>query len=103
MQRRAVVVDPLTAVNRNNLADYLLAAGRLEGAKAEMLRVLELNPAVAPETDFFFASILILQQQLDQALAAIRQWPEGRDRDTGLALVTTRSAGRPRPRRPWRG
>ena len=86
-QQQAVALDPLGAVNRYNLASYLLAAGQFAEAKAESVRAKALNPAVAPEIDIRLAFILIVERQFDEALAAIRQWPEGLDRDQALALV----------------
>jgi len=87
LQRRAVALDPLASVNQSNLADYLYASGQYEDAIIEKRKALDLNPSKADETEVFIGYALILQNQYDQAYAHVQQWPEGEDRDQGLALI----------------
>jgi TolB-like protein/Flp pilus assembly protein TadD len=87
LQKRVVALDPLGFANRANLAIWLLADGRLEDAKAQIIRAQELSPMKASEYDVDLGSILILERRFEEALATIGQWPEGPDRDKALALV----------------
>jgi TolB-like protein/DNA-binding winged helix-turn-helix (wHTH) protein/predicted Zn-dependent protease len=91
--RRAVLHDPLGAVFRENLADFLLMANRPEEAIAEYRNVLELGPALsggAGRVDlpvFGVGRALLLQGRLDDALDWIEPWPAGVDRDYALAIL----------------
>jgi tetratricopeptide (TPR) repeat protein len=85
--RRVVMLDPLSPLQHNVFASYLMAAGRYEEARAERLKELELNPAAKPEIDLDLGHILILQHRFAEARELIQQWPEGDDRDQGLAIV----------------
>lgn len=84
LQRRAVARDPLSALNRDYLVYLLFFAGRLEEAKAEWLKVLELDPTHQADTAGF---VLILNRQFDEALSLVQGWPESEDRTQCLALV----------------
>lgn len=86
LKRRLVAIDPLSAVNRHNLAVYLVAAGRWDEAKLELEKALELSPN---EADFKaeITRILVLQERFDEALALAQQLPESEKRDQCLALV----------------
>jgi len=86
LQRSAVAVDPLSAVNRSNLGIYLTAAGNLEEAKAEFERAGELSPMQA-SVHAEVARVLIIQRRFDEALAAANELPEGQLRERSLALV----------------
>lgn len=86
LQRSAVTVDPLSAVNRANLGIYLTAAGNLDEAKAELEEASELSPTrVNVHADI--ARVLILQRRFDEALVAAKKLPEGQLREHSLALV----------------
>jgi len=87
MQRRAVAQDPLSSTQRINLAVILLADGQLDEAKLEFRRALELSPDVGLNVDIEIVRILVLQRRYDEAQSAITQFPEGRYRDHGLALL----------------
>jgi DNA-binding winged helix-turn-helix (wHTH) protein/tetratricopeptide (TPR) repeat protein len=87
LQRRAVAQDPLGFVNHANLANYLYASGQYEEAVIEKRLALDLNPSEADETEVFIGYALILQKQFELAYSHIQQWPEGEDRDLGLALI----------------
>jgi len=67
LQRRAVESGPLSLVNRGNLAAYLMMAGRLEEAKAELLRMKELNPEL-PGFPLLYVRTLVLEGRFDEAL-----------------------------------
>jgi TolB-like protein/DNA-binding winged helix-turn-helix (wHTH) protein/Flp pilus assembly protein TadD len=85
--RRSVALDPVSARQRSVLADFLMAAGRYDEARAEKLNELELNPAAKNDIDIKLAWILVLQHRFAEAHEMIERWPEGDDRNQGLALV----------------
>jgi TolB-like protein/DNA-binding winged helix-turn-helix (wHTH) protein/cytochrome c-type biogenesis protein CcmH/NrfG len=87
LQRQAINRDPLGFPGRLNLAVFLTGARRLDEAQAEYQKLLELNPAMAALVEVETAFILIVQNRFEDALSAIRQWPDGPERETGLALV----------------
>jgi TolB-like protein/Tfp pilus assembly protein PilF len=84
LQRRAVAADPLIALNRDNLAFFLLFAGRLEEATDESSKATELDPS---RPDDILALVLISRRQFDEALRLVREWPESADRTQYLAFV----------------
>jgi len=91
--RRAVLRDPLGAVVRENLADFLLMANRYEEAIAEYRNVLALGPALSAGTSRIDPPVvgvgraLLLQGRVDDAREWIEPWPAGTDRDYALAMV----------------
>ncbi|HXH00619.1 MAG TPA: winged helix-turn-helix domain-containing protein [Xanthomonadaceae bacterium] len=86
LSQRAVDIDPLAVTFRGNLAAYLLAAGQLERAHAELVKANEL--ARTPlELDPTLADILILQRRFGEAAALVSQWPEGDARDLVQAMA----------------
>ncbi|MGH8250203.1 MAG: tetratricopeptide repeat protein [Steroidobacteraceae bacterium] len=87
-QRRLLAQDPISAGPRANLGTYLQAAGKLEEAKNEFRKALELNPDLGPGVDLAVARILVLQGRFDEARAAIARLPEAGLRDHGNALLT---------------
>jgi len=86
LQSRAVEMDPLSFAGRNNLAAFLQGTGRFSEAKREYERALEINPE-ASDIKVEIAFVLILLEQFEEALSAIQGWPDGPDRDKGLALA----------------
>lgn len=84
MQRRAIAADPLSAASRSALASFLYLAGRFEEARAEWLKVMQINPTPPPE-DLGLA--LIQSRRFDEALAVIETMPAGAARTQQLALV----------------
>ncbi|MGH8250202.1 MAG: winged helix-turn-helix domain-containing tetratricopeptide repeat protein [Steroidobacteraceae bacterium] len=86
-QRRVVELDPMSFAQRNNLAHFLLATGRLDEALREFRRALELNPDDAWETGTDMARILAVQQRYDEAYSIVAGLPEGNLRDHGLAWL----------------
>jgi TolB-like protein/DNA-binding winged helix-turn-helix (wHTH) protein/Tfp pilus assembly protein PilF len=87
LERRIIELDPVSLAARVNYGNTLIAAGRLEEARDEYLRTVELNPDWRPAADVELARILILQQRYAEALESIGQWSPGDDQDAGLALV----------------
>jgi TolB-like protein/DNA-binding winged helix-turn-helix (wHTH) protein/Tfp pilus assembly protein PilF len=86
LQRRAVAVDPLSAVNRANLGIFLTAVGEWEEARAELEKARELSPTMA-KIDSDIARVLILQQRFDDAFVAIGRMQPGLSRDQAIALA----------------
>jgi len=86
LQRRAVAVDPLSAVNRANLGIFLTAVGEWEEARAELEKARELSPTLA-KIDSDIARVAILQQRFDDAFVAIGRMPAGLLRDQAIALA----------------
>jgi TolB-like protein/DNA-binding winged helix-turn-helix (wHTH) protein/Tfp pilus assembly protein PilF len=86
LQRRAVAVDPLSAVNRANLGVFLTAVGEWEDALAELEKARELSPTL-PTLDADIARVLILQQRYDDAFVAIERMAAGLSRDHAIALT----------------
>lgn len=84
LQRRAVAADPLSTINRDNLADFLFLGGRFDEAKIESSRLLELDPSYVPDIDAF---ILILERRFEEALHLIQALPDSVERAQCLALV----------------
>ena len=87
LQRRAVALDPLGAVNRTNLAAYLTRAGHLEEAWVEYLKALELSPEREDEINEGLGEVLVLQQEYEEARVLLQQLPEGFARDMGMAVI----------------
>jgi DNA-binding winged helix-turn-helix (wHTH) protein/tetratricopeptide (TPR) repeat protein len=82
--RRAIAADPLSLAAAQNLVDFLFLAGRIEDAKAQFAKVLELDPT-QPNQIGAFAEIL--EGRYEQALRIVETWPEGDARDHSLALI----------------
>jgi Tfp pilus assembly protein PilF len=82
--RRAIAAEPLSLAAAENLVDFLFLAGRIEDAKAQFAKVLELDPT-QPNQIGAFAEIL--EGRYEQALRVVETWPEGDARDHSLALI----------------
>jgi len=95
LESRMVTRDPFSLAVRINLANTLLAAGRLEDARTELLRAVELNPEWAPAVDVELTRILILERRYEEALQHVQGWPDSADRDQGLALIYDALGHRP--------
>jgi DNA-binding winged helix-turn-helix (wHTH) protein/tetratricopeptide (TPR) repeat protein len=83
-QRRAVAAEPLSLAAAQNLADFLFLAGRIEDAKTQFAKVLELDPTQLNQINAFAE---ILEGRYEQALRIVETWPEGDARDHSLALI----------------
>ncbi|HEY4645650.1 MAG TPA: winged helix-turn-helix domain-containing protein [Steroidobacteraceae bacterium] len=86
-QRRVVAQDPLSFAQRQNLAMYLLADGRLDEAASGFRKTLELSPDADLEIETEIVRIFVAQQRYDEAQSAVARLPEGKFRDHGLALL----------------
>ena len=84
LQRRASAVDRLSPVAAANLAYYLFLAGRIEEAKQEFAKVIELDPTRPDEIVVFTQ---ILEGRYDEALRKVETWRDGVARDQSLALI----------------
>jgi len=87
IERRIVASDPVSRVARVNLASTLLAAGRLDEARAEFLNFVAMGASPDPEVTVDLARIDILAGRYPQAIAAAEQWLDGPDRDFVLAVA----------------
>ncbi len=85
--RQIVARDPLSSISRANLAHMLLLDGQLEESLAENRRALDLNPNAGDTHEIAIARVLVLLERYDEAIAAISQLPNGRNRDYALALL----------------
>ncbi|HTD72166.1 MAG TPA: tetratricopeptide repeat protein [Steroidobacteraceae bacterium] len=83
-QRRAVAAEPLSLAAAENLAEFLFLAGRIEDAKMQFAKVLELDPTQPNQINAFAE---ILEGRYEQALRIVETWPEGGTRDHSLALI----------------
>jgi TolB-like protein/DNA-binding winged helix-turn-helix (wHTH) protein len=92
LQRRAVAVDPLSAVNRANLGVYLTGVGEWEEARRELEKARQLSPTMTT-IDSDIARVSILLQRFDDAFVAIERMPAGFWHDQVVAL-TVRAPGR---------
>lgn len=86
LQRRAVAVDPLSAVLRGNLGNYLATTGEWDEAIGELEKARELSPTLNG-IDSEIAKVQILRQQFNEALRAIDRVPAGPLRDSCVALT----------------
>ena len=83
-QRRAVAAEPLSLAAALNLAEFLFLSGRLQDAKTQFAKVLELDPTQPNQINAF---VEILEGRYEQALRIVENWPEGDARDHSLALI----------------
>lgn len=87
--QKTVLRDPLDGLSRLNLGDILLMAGRFEDARALYVRTFELHPslATADRSQQRLARALILLNDPDDALTAIRSAPVNNRQLQGFALA----------------
>jgi TolB-like protein/DNA-binding winged helix-turn-helix (wHTH) protein/tetratricopeptide (TPR) repeat protein len=86
LQRRAVAVDPLSAVGRANLGAFLTAVGEWDEAIIELEKARELSPTLNG-IDSEIVRVQILRQRFDEALAMAERIPAGPERDECIALA----------------
>jgi tetratricopeptide (TPR) repeat protein len=87
VQRRVVAADPLSRVARVNLANYLLAAGRLDEARTEFLNFVAMGARPDPEVAVDLARIDLFAGRYREAMVEAELWPSGPDRDFVLAVA----------------
>ena len=86
LQTAAVALDPVSAVQRNNLGFFLEAAGRFEDAREQWASVAELTPLRAAGYLAPNAYIELLLGDAGQALQGFLALPDSAERDQGLAM-----------------
>jgi adenylate cyclase len=84
---RIVAIDPLSVVSRMNRASVLMAAGRLEAARAELQAAAELAGGHAFEIDARLGQVLVLEGRHAEALSLLEGAAEGTARDLALAIA----------------
>jgi adenylate cyclase len=93
LQERVVALDPLSFVNRQNLAAYYLVDGRLPEARATFLTARELNPAMSDEIAADVARTLVLEGRYEEAQALVEGLPVRLSRD-GVQAIAWSGMGR---------
>ena len=86
LQRRAVEAEPLSLAHRDNLVAWLVMAGRLDEAEADLRELQELSPAPR-DTARDLAQVLILQGRFSEALALTGDMHGEADRLLAQALA----------------
>ena len=86
-ERRAVASQPLSVINRSNLAFYLFAVGAFEDAMHESQRAHELRPATAERPDTLAGYTLVKLERYEEALRVVRDWPDGADKCAVSAMA----------------
>ncbi|MBX3702311.1 MAG: winged helix-turn-helix domain-containing protein [Steroidobacteraceae bacterium] len=87
VKRRIVMLDPVNATARNNLAWTLVRAGFDEEAERQLARAKELSPG-NPTFDRIEAELMILQGRFDEALGVADRLAPGALREQILAIAT---------------
>jgi TolB-like protein/Tfp pilus assembly protein PilF len=91
LQRRAVMLDPVSATHQANLGHMMYAAGRLEEADLALGRAEELNAERAADSRPVRVWIAIHQENFALAAERAAQLPPGPDRDQAEALLAFQS------------
>ena len=86
LQRRAVAVDPLSAIGHGNLGVYLMTLGEWDEAIVQFEKARELSPTLN-RIDSDIARVQLLRQRFDEAIAAAERIPAGTARDQCIALA----------------
>jgi adenylate cyclase len=86
LHRRQLDQDPLATTAMYNLANRLFEAGRFEESVATLHRLLQLSPGYAGAQADMGIALLFLERN-DQALAAIEQETDERQRSWALPIV----------------
>jgi DNA-binding winged helix-turn-helix (wHTH) protein/Tfp pilus assembly protein PilF len=86
LQRRAVEAEPLSLAHRDNLVAWLVMAGHLEEAEADLRRLQELSP-VPRDIAKDLAQVLILQGRFVEALELTGDMQNEADRLLARALA----------------
>lgn len=86
LMRRAVDLDPLSAITRGGMGSMLMAAGRYVEAEREFIMAIDLNPELTDRYEETHASIELLQGRTEEAVARAEQWPNKPVRDRLLTI-----------------
>lgn len=87
LQQRAVTGNPLSLVNRRNLAFYLFASGRYDEAMSENRRVLQLSPTTLSSPNLLDGWALIQLERYKEAHTVVQGWPESEAKHAAMAMV----------------
>lgn len=91
LQRQAVLLEPLSYVDRDNLSIYLLAAGRYDEAARENEQAHLLHPRSDAESDLVAAYLSIKLGRYRRALDIAERWEQGVDKDVVIAMASLAS------------
>jgi DNA-binding winged helix-turn-helix (wHTH) protein/tetratricopeptide (TPR) repeat protein len=86
LQQRALLADPLSIANRQNLAVWLYLAGRIDECRQTLLELREIEPA-AVNPGGLLSQLLVLERQYETAIVVAQQADEEEDRLHSLALA----------------
>jgi DNA-binding winged helix-turn-helix (wHTH) protein/Tfp pilus assembly protein PilF len=86
LQRRAMEAEPLSLAHRDNLVAWLVMAGHLDEAEADLRRLQELSP-VPRDIAKDLAQVLILQGRFGEALELTGHMQNEADRLLARAIV----------------
>ena len=86
LQRRAVEAEPLSLAHRDNLVAWLVMAGRLDEAEADLRKLQELSSAPRDSAKDL-AQVLILQGRFSEALELTGDMQDDADRLLARALA----------------
>ena len=89
LQQLAVSRDPLSVLNRFNLAVGLLAAGRVEEGRAQIHVVSELSDDSRQDVDLYLAEAFVVEGRYREGAELLQDLPESRTRDVALAIAAT--------------
>lgn len=86
LQQRALMADPLSIANRQNLAVWLYLAGRIDESRQTLVELREIEPA-AVNPGGLLSQLLVLERRFQTALAVAQQADDEEDRLHSLALA----------------
>ncbi len=87
LQRRAAAADPISPMQRANLAEFLFYAGRPEEALPVYQQSIDLNPVSPGQYRLGMAQALVMLGQYREALKIADAMPEGPRRDQLRAMA----------------
>lgn len=87
LERRALAAQPLSVVDRKNLAAFLFAAGDFDEAMHESRRAHQVRPATSERPDTLSGYALIKLERYEDALQLVREWPQGVDQCAVSAMA----------------
>jgi tetratricopeptide (TPR) repeat protein len=85
LMRKAISLDPLSAIQHGNLGIYLFQLGQLDQAEEATLKALELSP----ESNYrdSLAQIFFMRQQYEEALEIAESLPESYSKEFLLTVI----------------
>lgn len=88
-QRRAVKIDPLSALERQRLADFSYFAGAFDEFWTQLQVLNRLNPAVAASTCQVQVAIHLHEGRWQEAVSLVEKVPEDIERHTLIAMMAS--------------